>query len=321
MGREVMGLLSRSIGALHWQFSRRVRGHLPVILMYHRVAEVACDPWRLCVSPANFEAQIKALMQQREVVPLEQIFTHRSDRPLAAVTFDDGYRDVVTNALPILQAHGCPATLFLATDWVGSAREFWWDELARLVLETRLGAAVDIAAPGSDQTCRLEPRDSGRARRRLLQEIWDALLPLNHAEKQVWIANLAGQCSVSLTMRDSHRIVDAADVAGLRGSMLSIGAHTGTHLSLPLFGAAEQVDEITRSRKVCADLTGEVPPCFAYPFGHHDIAIADRVREAGFSAAVTTFRGMVRERRDPMRLPRLTVEDWSGRTFLRKLPS
>lgn len=315
-----MGLIGRSIGALHWQFSRRARAHLPVILMYHRVADVSCDPWRLCVSPANFEAQIAALMRRRQVVALEQLLTEQSDRPLAAVTFDDGYRDVVTNALPILQRHNCPATLFLATDWIGSTREFWWDELARLVLETPLDKAVTVARPSSGQMWQLLPGDRASTRGKLLQEIWDALLPLPHGERQDWIAALAAQCEVSLIMRDTHRIVDVADIAHIKGSVLSIGAHTRTHLSLPLFAPAEQSGEITGSRDVCAALTGEPPPCFAYPFGHHDADVAERAREAGFSAAVTTTRGMVRYGRDPMRLPRLAVENWSGRAFARKLP-
>ncbi len=54
-----------------------------------------------------------------------------------AITFDDGYVDVLATALPLLERFDLPATVFLATGWLGSSRRFWWHDLARVVLPAR----------------------------------------------------------------------------------------------------------------------------------------------------------------------------------------
>src|SRR5215472_17196403 len=89
----------------------------PVILMYHRVARLAHDPWQLAVWPERFAEQIEALMQLRRVVPLgwlaAQLTQGRVPKKVAALTFDDGYADLLANARPTLVQRGCPATVFL----------------------------------------------------------------------------------------------------------------------------------------------------------------------------------------------------------------
>src|SRR6266446_9863187 len=125
----------------------RVARHLvererPVIIMYHRVARVAHDPWQLAVWPERFAKQIEALVHLRHVVPLRwlaaELAQGRAPRKVAAVTFDDGYADVLAEARPILERYACPATVFLVTGMIGKSSTFWWDELSRIVLATPL---------------------------------------------------------------------------------------------------------------------------------------------------------------------------------------
>lgn len=96
----------------------------PVILMYHRIWEPACDPWGLCVSPVRFAAQMRALKAHRIVLHMNEfvaLLQNGSLSPLAAaVTFDDGYIDNLTVAKPILDRFGIPATVFLMTDGLRS---------------------------------------------------------------------------------------------------------------------------------------------------------------------------------------------------------
>ncbi|OLL79622.1 Polysaccharide deacetylase [Pseudonocardia sp. Ae168_Ps1] len=96
----------------------------PFILMYHSVGRIGDDPHRLTVTPERLDAQLAALRAQG--------LRGRPIRDLAAsggravgLTFDDGYADFLTEAVPALQAHGCTATVFALAGLFGRDNE--WD--------------------------------------------------------------------------------------------------------------------------------------------------------------------------------------------------
>jgi hypothetical protein len=99
-----------------------------IVLLYHRIAAVERDPQRLCVSPGRFAEQLDALREGGDVVPLGEVFGGRG-RPRVAVTFDDGYVDNLTAALPALRSAGVPATFFITAGMVGSDVMFWWEDM------------------------------------------------------------------------------------------------------------------------------------------------------------------------------------------------
>src|SRR3990167_5893285 len=117
---------------------RLLAGPQPAILMYHRVAQPQADPWGLAVSPTNFAAQMRALKRLRRPVSLDEMAQRLAngalERGMVAISFDDAYRDVLTNAKPVLQDLGIPATVFVVTGKLGDERGFWWDRLAAAVL-------------------------------------------------------------------------------------------------------------------------------------------------------------------------------------------
>jgi hypothetical protein len=132
-GRALVGHIQAVTAATRLRALRTRIRHLrdrrrPIVLMYHRVADIVVDPWNLAVGPERFAEQIAVLARRREIVPLERIGERPAGKPLAAITFDDGYVDVLTHALPVLESHGAPATVFVTTGQMGSPREFWWDE-------------------------------------------------------------------------------------------------------------------------------------------------------------------------------------------------
>jgi peptidoglycan/xylan/chitin deacetylase (PgdA/CDA1 family) len=101
------------------------------ILAYHGVGECphADRPHRCaCISPDVFSGQMDLLARHRDVVPLDDLVRDkvRTRRPAVAITFDDGYRNVLDNAAPVLTRHGFVATVFVPTRWIGGTN--MWDQ-------------------------------------------------------------------------------------------------------------------------------------------------------------------------------------------------
>jgi peptidoglycan/xylan/chitin deacetylase (PgdA/CDA1 family) len=104
-----------------WKLSllARLFPHKPrmTVLLYHSISD---SQDFFAVSPAMFERQMQHLKKRFDVVPLSRAFAHaageRVERDSAAITFDDGYRDFLTDALPVLKRHGIPATVFILGD-------------------------------------------------------------------------------------------------------------------------------------------------------------------------------------------------------------
>jgi peptidoglycan/xylan/chitin deacetylase (PgdA/CDA1 family) len=147
---------------------------LPMILMYHGVAEVRHDPNRLCVTPDRFASQM-AWLERRgwrgvSVADLVDAMRAGRHRGLVGITFDDGYASVLDAALPRLRSHGFGATAFIISDRLGRSNE--WDEGPRFPLLTPDGVR-ELAAAGIEigSHSATHPRLAGLQPDRLTAEI------------------------------------------------------------------------------------------------------------------------------------------------------
>lgn len=101
------------------------------ILLYHRISQISSDPVMLCVTPECFEKHLQFLKKKYKILPLSELSKRLVDRTLkgdeVAITFDDGYRDNLINALPLLEKYDIPATIFITTGLLGKVASFEWD--------------------------------------------------------------------------------------------------------------------------------------------------------------------------------------------------
>jgi peptidoglycan/xylan/chitin deacetylase (PgdA/CDA1 family) len=306
----------------------------PAVLMYHRITLERVDPWGLAVSPARFDEQVQWLSQHRTILPLAEFARLQQEARLpasaVAITFDDGYACNATTAAPILEAHEAPATFFVTTGPVTAGREFWWDELQRIVLDSSVERIELTMEPGS-LLIELGERSSGSMgwrpwsapsgrRQQAYMKLWHAVRALEPRAQAAALMELRAQAGIPLEPRDSHRPMTLDELQALSGSdVVDLGCHTLTHPSLPLQAQSVQRAEIGHGREACAKIIGRLPATFAYPFGDYDSSIVDLVRNAGFEAACTTDeRGVTRDC-DVLELPRLQIMDWSANGLARRL--
>ena len=102
-------------------------------LYYHRINILESDYNLLGVSPIKFRQQMLYLKQNYQIVRFEEDWS-LLDQDAVSITFDDGYRDNLEYALPILEELEIPATIFISTGTIKQERELWWDELENLLL-------------------------------------------------------------------------------------------------------------------------------------------------------------------------------------------
>lgn len=292
----------------------------PVILMYHSVdaRDGAPDSWGLAVSPDNFADQIEALAAERTVIPLEELarclLAGRLPQGAAAITFDDGYANNHAVARPILERFNAPATLFLMTEAV-DAPAFWWDCLDRIIM-TASCLPETLRLPLENEA--LEVAVEGADRRHVLIAVWSRLRGLDPRARDRAIAQLGAMLAVP-PADTSLRPVTTPEVEQLEGSILSVGAHTLTHPSLPTLASVDLVREIAGSKAVCECLLGRSVATFAYPFGEYNRAARAVVAAAGFSVACTTVHRAVRSHDNCLALPRVYVQNWTGDRLMEEL--
>jgi peptidoglycan/xylan/chitin deacetylase (PgdA/CDA1 family) len=275
-----------------------------VILVYHSVATVDSDPWDLHVSPENFSDHLEIIRRHYRPIDMQSLASCVVDGRIparsVAVTFDDGYSNNLTAALPLLERHDVAATVFVTTGFLGSAEEMWWDALDRIML-----FSGDMAPTAE--------------RRNAYFEQWDLLVRLPSDLRRTIIAEMAQENDEYLQARSTHRLLTDEELMALSGGrLIEIGAHTVTHPALAALPSRQQRDEIVASKKDIEERIGKPVHGFAYPYGqsgHFTQETVDLVATAGFSYACANMTGHVDRNSDRYRLPRLHVRNWSTDEF------
>jgi peptidoglycan/xylan/chitin deacetylase (PgdA/CDA1 family) len=327
-------------GLLH-----RVRGRFSgraVVLVYHRVAQLERDPQLLCVSPRNFALHLQAMRSLGRPISLPELAdgARRGRVPNRGivVTFDDGYADNLLNAAPLLESAAVPATFFVTGGMVGGRREFWWDELERLLLASvRLPSELELQLDGRAQSWRLgESRPPPAAwnvldqaalapRQEAYRQLAKALKPMAPARRDALLHRLRDWSADPGEPRETHRTLTRAELAALaRVPGAEIGAHAMEHPVLAALDTEAQRKEIADSKRLLQEASGRKVEHFAYPFGSRGDYTANTqhlVAELGFKSACANFPEPVTRGCSALEIPRFVVRDWNGETFRAHLRS
>lgn len=292
------------------------------VLCYHRVAVPEHDPWELAVSPAAFAEQIAHVVAVGEVVRLdEELPRHRRrtlaslgrrGRPRVAITFDDGYVDNLRVALPILERHDAPATVFVPTAFIGGAA-FWWDRLAVLVLGSGVPAAQltgAFAAAGITL-----PADAAeRGADVLHRAAWGALS--EHGPREIDAVLDRVRQGLGVAAEPDGRPMTADELRELaEHPLITIGAHTRHHRMLTRLERDVVRREIVEGDERLDELFGRADRVLAYPHGNADRGVATAAASAGFSFALTTVDRPVSITDTARLLPRRHPKDVAAAPF------
>ncbi|MGQ0793017.1 MAG: polysaccharide deacetylase family protein [Deltaproteobacteria bacterium] len=280
------------------------RGFL--ILYYHRVNSEA-DPYFEATPTDVFEEQIKYLSREYRILPLDELAAlageNKTPKNSIAITFDDGYRDNLTDAYPILKRYSAPATIFLPTGYIGSGQIPIWDKLSYNFKRTKKNS-LSISIRG-------QKRYELNSRPQRLLAMRDTMRDIHQSrtedEKRMWIEKIGAILEVEDSEELSGGMLDWDEVKSMMsGGVVRFGAHTVSHPDLTKLSADEVLREMAASKAEIEKRLGIEVTTFAYPRGDFNAVVRDLAQRAGFRCACSTVMGKNTAYADPFALKRIT---------------
>ena len=268
-----------------------------------------------------FEAHMRFLLAHFRPVRTLELLAADPDASCArfSVTFDDGYHDNLSLAAPVLERLGIPATLFLTTDFIGTQRLFWWEQLGEMLRATQ-EKSLDLGGVAPE-----------------LQTRWPlperlALEPAGARERAHWLISMACMRTppeeidgvltrLSIALRAPRRVEGRAapllawdDVRRWCRAGFDVGAHGASHANLGLAPEALAQAEIQGCLRAIERETGVAASLFAYPYGgpeHRSPGAVRALAASGCRGAFTTELGLLGPRSDRFALPRFGLSSGS----------
>jgi|GEM_PF-625627 len=280
-----------------------------VLLMYHRVltdpfAENEYAQTGTAVSKGAFEAQIRFIAQKfTTLTASDYIESLRQGKTLprkcAVVTFDDGWLDNFEIAYPILKLHKVPATIFVCTGFLDTAKKFWFHEILHSIKWQRLDSdqlANTILRFFSDKSAESSVREllapthpqdvlidnffhlAKSLEAEQLEELSSALMKLRGKSDDAW--------------RQRRFMMNWDEIRSMDPQIIEIGSHGQSHRLLTSITSTDANREIRESKTEIESNLGRKVRTFAYPNGTYDENIKGMVKDAGYVGAFAVGGGV-----------------------------
>jgi peptidoglycan/xylan/chitin deacetylase (PgdA/CDA1 family) len=331
--REYLARVLGRTGALHL-LEQTVAARQPtlIVLTYHRIAQPGADSYYdpvVSATPASFHAQVKWLRNHVRILRLDELDGLIQvgipwSEPIALLTFDDGYRDNIETAVPILRTWGVPATFFIPTDFLESPKLPWWDYIAYVIKQSRtqqlnLKRSVDNA--GAPLSIDLDSIPHAVAIAMIVREILEETI----ADVPWFLEQLAVHANVVVNQAELSRalFMDWDQVRRLADSTtgLTVGSHAQSHQKLAKLDDQSQHRELVISKQVLENRLGHEVLALAYPFGWpgtYTLTTKRVASESGYRLAFTSQAGVNRPGDlDPLEINRFGVGSSDSPALLR----
>jgi peptidoglycan/xylan/chitin deacetylase (PgdA/CDA1 family) len=280
---------------------QRFFGGVGVILTMHHVRPPRPErfqPNRLLEITPRFLTRVIRLLRrsQIDIVSLDEMHRRMTEgdfaRRFVCLTFDDGYRDNLEHAWPILKEAGVPFAIYVPTSFPDRLGELWWLVLEAVIAKNdRIGLVIDGDNRSFD--CRTVAE-----KRALYDELyWWLRRRATEAELRAIVRDLAARYQVDVAAFCAELCMSWHEIAELAADpLVTIGAHTVNHQMLAKLPEKTVRSEMDLSRTVIEAALGVRPEHLSYPYGDPNSAGPREFKiaaELGFKTAVTTRPGVL----------------------------
>jgi len=265
--RSVVGDLLARVGLTELYWRMLTRGLY--CFNYHRIGnrfDCQFDRGVYSCSEDHFREHVALLKERFEIVGLARLLeisgSLPSRKPLALITFDDGYADNFELAFPILKEFGVTAAFFIPTAFIGGSRLPWWDEIA---WSLRNATARRIRLSGSDLEFDLNSESIERSIRAVLKLVKRReLIPMDEQVSEIYEVCRPNGAAIDA----GHKLFIGRDqLREMRRAGMDIGSHTHTHRILSHLDSDLQSSELAQSKAIIEEIIEEPVLAVAYPVG------------------------------------------------------
>ena len=271
------------------RLGRRFRDRDGTLILYgHRVADDD-EAFFQGLPPRFLREQLAYLTRHYEIITLSTLVAcieeGRQPPPRSVVlTFDDGFRDNVENALPVLEEFAVPATVFVVTQSLTDGRLPWSQRLGYLFQHTE---AIELQHDllGPDPVAVSDDDQRRRAYARMMRQ----LMPLERVPRDAVIDELVAALDLE---PPTDRMMTWQDARDLLASGHEIGSHTYSHALLGQVPSTEAKWELERAMYDLEEHLGLGRPTFCFPAGSTTPALPALVRELGYRSCFVPNKGL-----------------------------
>lgn len=267
-----------------------------IVPMYHRIiTDSKSDPFRLgmCIKSETFENQLSYFTNDFSSVRLNNYQNDKigsTDKPNISITFDDGYKDNIEIAMPLLMKYKLDATFFICCSILTNDKEFWWDIIINAFSETTTKSVdlIDSPVKLTSKPFKLTVLNKKKHCQSILNELWkisdiDAIYDTAYFIED----RLLGY-------RQKIPKINEHDIKELYTNGFEIAAHSLTHPNMNIIPSEQQALELKKSKNILEDIIGDNVVGFAYPAGHESEQLIQQVKASGYKYAVGTRKGVNR---------------------------
>lgn len=255
---------------------RRSRPARPTVLGFHRIAEDI--PFWMSMPPAVFDRLIGYCTRHFEIVPvmeLTQSTSGPSNKPRLALTFDDGYDDFYTDALPILKEHGVTANVNIITDCTDHGRPLWTRQLAEAFESLKTHRVRHYAFDG------IALQLTGK----WLHD-FNAQLHTMMAWKPEQRTSFFEQVQGKYGTQTSPRFMDWEQLRAVKAQGIEIGSHTVSHAILTELSEEDARSELRDSKALIDRQLNQDTRVFAFPNAVYNASLLSGATDAGYQLSL-----------------------------------
>ncbi len=254
---------------------------------------------------STFAQMVRFLHHHYAVITLGEFLSLRSStitfsKLPCLLTFDDGWADNFTTALPLLEKYNMPAVIFAVTGLIGTNETFWVEQVSRIYggEDTRQRLVAAITAGSNERRGEVQ-----------FEEIVEKLKHMPSSHRQQILGSLLTDSATHEAAEHGDRLLTWNETRALQDAGVEIEAHTATH-PLLVYEDDESVRwELNECKRVLELELGKPIRAFAYPNGTWDERVRKMVVEAGYECAFTTERGWYRPGSDRFAVRRIMLHE------------